>query len=339
MTIEEILAGLKYNEQSFPQESLAEAVAHREEITPELLKVIEYSAENMEALWQEEGDYFAHIHAMYLLAQFRETRAYEPIIGLLSIPGKATRYFVGIHVVSNIGRVLASVHNGDMNPLKALIENEDADEFVRSVVIETLTILVAIGEQTRENVIGYFKELFNGKLERNKSKNSILWGTLIIESARLYPEELYDDIKAAFDDDLVGGFFVTLEGVDDYLADGKEAVLDELREDKSISLIDDAIEEMKEWSCFRTPEENRERAEEIEEIVGMMAAKLFSEAKKRSRQSAGLSSSGAEQRSPQPVHRTRNSYIPYVRQTKKVGRNDPCPCGSGKKYKKCCLNK
>ena len=24
---------------------------------------------------------------------------------------------------------------------------------------------------------------------------------------------------------------------------------------------------------------------------------------------------------------------------RKVGRNDPCPCGSGKKYKKCCLNK
>jgi uncharacterized protein YecA (UPF0149 family) len=23
----------------------------------------------------------------------------------------------------------------------------------------------------------------------------------------------------------------------------------------------------------------------------------------------------------------------------KLGRNDPCPCGSGKKYKKCCLNK
>ena len=22
--------------------------------------------------------------------------------------------------------------------------------------------------------------------------------------------------------------------------------------------------------------------------------------------------------------------------TKKIGRNDPCPCGSGKKYKKCC---
>lgn len=23
----------------------------------------------------------------------------------------------------------------------------------------------------------------------------------------------------------------------------------------------------------------------------------------------------------------------------KIGRNDPCPCGSGKKYKNCCINK
>lgn len=29
---------------------------------------------------------------------------------------------------------------------------------------------------------------------------------------------------------------------------------------------------------------------------------------------------------------------PYVRAAPKVGRNEPCPCGSGKKYKKCCLN-
>ncbi|MGE0087540.1 MAG: tetratricopeptide repeat protein [Desulfococcaceae bacterium] len=37
----------------------------------------------------------------------------------------------------------------------------------------------------------------------------------------------------------------------------------------------------------------------------------------------------------------RESYEPVqpVRREKKVGRNDPCPCGSGKKYKKCCLMK
>jgi len=28
-------------------------------------------------------------------------------------------------------------------------------------------------------------------------------------------------------------------------------------------------------------------------------------------------------------------HTPYVRQERKVGRNEPCPCGSGKKYKQC----
>ena len=29
----------------------------------------------------------------------------------------------------------------------------------------------------------------------------------------------------------------------------------------------------------------------------------------------------------------------YRREQPRIGRNDPCPCGSGKKYEKCCLNK
>ncbi|RKZ25637.1 hypothetical protein DRQ29_06015, partial [bacterium] len=28
-----------------------------------------------------------------------------------------------------------------------------------------------------------------------------------------------------------------------------------------------------------------------------------------------------------------------IRKGKKIGRNDPCPCGSGKKYKNCCGKK
>jgi uncharacterized protein YecA (UPF0149 family) len=30
---------------------------------------------------------------------------------------------------------------------------------------------------------------------------------------------------------------------------------------------------------------------------------------------------------------------PIRRENPPVGRNDPCPCGSGKKFKKCCLKK
>src|SRR3990167_10106345 len=33
----------------------------------------------------------------------------------------------------------------------------------------------------------------------------------------------------------------------------------------------------------------------------------------------------------------KNRYKPFERKTPKLQRNDPCVCGSGKKYKKCCI--
>ncbi len=34
---------------------------------------------------------------------------------------------------------------------------------------------------------------------------------------------------------------------------------------------------------------------------------------------------------------TAEKPAPVVRPAEKIGRNDPCPCGSGQKYKKCCM--
>ena len=43
--------------------------------------------------------------------------------------------------------------------------------------------------------------------------------------------------------------------------------------------------------------------------------------------------SGPEKKHPRP-HQRKNSIQKPLRNIK-VGRNDPCPCGSGKKYKQC----
>ena len=51
----------------------------------------------------------------------------------------------------------------------------------------------------------------------------------------------------------------------------------------------------------------------------------FQRKKKRELEQARMAGSG-DMRTVQQV----------VRSGDKVGRNDPCPCGSGKKYKKCC---
>ncbi len=37
------------------------------------------------------------------------------------------------------------------------------------------------------------------------------------------------------------------------------------------------------------------------------------------------------------ISKIRNKSIPLINSSAKIGRNEACPCGSGKKYKKCCL--
>jgi preprotein translocase subunit SecA len=44
----------------------------------------------------------------------------------------------------------------------------------------------------------------------------------------------------------------------------------------------------------------------------------------------------AAEQEPEPVPEEFKPSAPIIRQTPKIGRNAPCPCGSGKKYKHCC---
>ena len=37
-------------------------------------------------------------------------------------------------------------------------------------------------------------------------------------------------------------------------------------------------------------------------------------------------------------HQVYGPKKPFKRAEEKLGRNDPCPCGSGRKYKQCCLD-
>ncbi|MFH0727064.1 MAG: SEC-C metal-binding domain-containing protein [Pseudomonadota bacterium] len=54
-----------------------------------------------------------------------------------------------------------------------------------------------------------------------------------------------------------------------------------------------------------------------------------------------LSKLMGKQKVKKEINETENpgNLVPFKKSSGKVGRNAPCPCGSGKKYKKCCLNK
>ena len=38
------------------------------------------------------------------------------------------------------------------------------------------------------------------------------------------------------------------------------------------------------------------------------------------------------------LNQYKNAHTPKIKEYK-IGRNEPCPCGSGKKFKNCCINK
>jgi hypothetical protein len=301
--IEGILKELEFQTGRFPRQALEAAIARREEIIPHLLEILEQATIHAEDFLGRKG-YMAHIYAMFLLAQFREKRAYPLLVKLASLPGELPQDLTGDVVTEDLDKMLASVCCGDTSLIEGLIEDADINEYVRSAAVRALLTLAACGEVPRDEVVAYYKSLFEAKLERQPA---VLWSSLVNCSVHLYPEELYDDIQQAFEEGLVGRFYVNEEDVERTLSLGKEPVLERLKQSR-YHLIRDTIEQMESWACFedrKTHTRRRQRA----------TPKL-----------------------PSTSH-TRERSKPAVRVDRKPRRNDRCPCGSGKKYKKCCARK
>ena len=254
MDIQDILKQLEVNEGTFPREAVAQAIEQREAITPELLRILEYACGNLEEIAERDA-YFAHIYAMYLLAQFREVRAYPLLTRFFAIPGDRTSDATGDVVTSDLCRILASVSGGDSRLMMELAENESVDDYVRSAALQGLICLVVSGDKTREDVISYYQSFFRGRLPR---EGTDFWNLLVSLSTDLYPEELYEDIKQAYEDQLIETFFIRLEDVEETLNQGKECVLENLQNNRHYSLITDTISELEWWACFQ-PEDRPSR--------------------------------------------------------------------------------
>src|SRR5215471_13183351 len=75
----------------------------------------------------------------------------------------------------------------------------------------------------------------------------VAWSQQVMTST---PEELYDDIKHAYDEELIEPGFIGLDDIDETLQRGKERVLDALHHNQRYSLITDTITGVEWWACF-----------------------------------------------------------------------------------------
>ena len=320
LSVEDIMEILIYDDGIFPSNALRQAVAKKDEIIPHLLKALERAVDDPKEVMISEDDSF--IYAMYLLAQFRDKRAYPLIIKLASHSPETLDDLIGDVPTEDLANILASVSLGDTSLITELAANKEAEEFARAAAIRSWLTLVVSGEKSREEAMAYYKSLFEGGLE---DRNEVVWSELVDSANDLYPEEVYDHIKKAYADGLVDEYVVDPEWVDEQIALGKDEVLRALPE--TSHLIEDAASEIREWF------HNREYGDEWDENEDWDDEGEWSD-----------EDEWDEEENEEDWDRRRLSALNgnnFTQQTPykapdKIGRDDLCPCGSGKKYKKCC---
>jgi hypothetical protein len=311
MTPEQIKSALTFNVGAAPSGAMRQALEQREAMTPILLAELDRIADRPQDLLKENRSYILHILAMFLLAQFREPRALAPLVKICHLPEDDLEFLLGDVITESLGSILASVCKDDIAPIQSIVENEELDEFVRSAALSALVTLFAEGALERETLVDYMRDL-----SRKLPPEPLMWTNWVLMADDIQAKELLPEIRATYAADLVDTGFITLNEVESDVLEEPAAAFARLRKD--YHYVTDAIQTLEGWACFRGGEEygfDTSVEDEFDELDE------FEEA------SDALN----------VLTRLLQPEMPYVRETPKTGRNDPCPCGSGKKYKKCCM--
>jgi uncharacterized protein len=233
----------------------------------------------------------------HLLGERQEKAAYRPLARLLAIDADAIDALLGNATVETAHRVMAAVFDGDPKPLHDVIEAEHADPFVRSRMVETLALLVLRGGLERDAVARYLRDAFMNLRPHGENHVWVGWQAAI---AMLGLKELAPLVRKAFDRGLIDPALMSLE---DFRSDLRYALAHPDKPwplgEREYAPFEDALGDLAGWYAVADDEPGPAEDDPFAGAYGSVES---------------------------AVNPFRN-----------VGRNDPCPCGSGRKFKKCCL--
>jgi hypothetical protein len=234
---------------------------------------------------------------VHLCAERCETAAFAPIVRYLGQPESAD--ILDDAATETLSGVLISTYDGQLNLLEGLIESPAVDEFVRSAAMQVIAYLTHTGALTEAHTRAYLVRL---RAEMQPQDESYIWAEWAIAAANLGYGDLRGDVEALLDKGFINPKIMDASDFE-RMARGKEV---------DAAPFTDAIGRFSKWYAF-TPKFREDNARRHAE---MAAQSRLEEAEE-----GPWSEPGA----------------PLINPYRDVGRNDPCPCGSGKKFKKCCL--
>ena len=228
-----------------------------------------------------------------------EKAAYRPLARLLRLPGREVDRIFGDGITTTSDRVMSAVFDGDPEPLYEIILDPNAEEFIRSGMCEALA-MVTVREELDRAVAGRF--LRDAFMEMRPQAGCYVWVGWQSAIAMLGMSDLKLLVKKAFDRGFIDSHIFGFEHFEEDLRRGIEHPGEPRHPgDRDDTLFGDTVEELSGWYCFTTQYR--------------------------------LDHQRLRRRAEANRARSQRLENPF----KALGRNDPCPCGSGKKFKKCCL--
>jgi hypothetical protein len=235
----------------------------------------------------------------HLLGDWRETSAYRPLARLLHCGSDDIDAAIGDAITMTSHRVMAAVFDGDPQPLYAIVLDPAADQFIRAGMLEALVMLAVDGRLPRPDVEGFLRACFTAIEPQG---GNFVWHGWQWAVASLGIEDMTPLVREAFEKKIIDPDLTEFRFFQDDLQRALEHPDDPYDDPDRYALFGDTIEELSSWYGF-TDQYERDR----KRLARAKTASSFDE------------------------------HQPVVNIFKKVGRNEPCPCGSGRKYKKCCL--
>ena len=294
-----------FSSRTFPSEAIAACRADKETSSQILLNLLE---DFLKGAFDDDSDASQHaLDAIFLgvhmLAEFREKRAFHFLMRFLGGDQDLVDEVLGEAITSTLPGIIISTFDGNLDELHQLIGNVFVDEYVRSSALEALAYLTTEGTIPRESTQQFLKECFNIFRNEPPCFAWIGWTECI---AVLGMEALVPLVEQAFRDGAIDSTIMEFSHFQNDLRYtlGLQTTHPQLCTRRTPF---DNVDDMSSWIMYAPEKDITTPFPDI-----------------------SLSSNGVYL---PPQSNTEQRVNPY----RNVGRNDPCPCGSGKKFKKCCL--
>lgn len=302
---------------SLPRETLIEDL---KKVLDDSLFRFEFFKDKIEKEGWEDSEMSFPLHALFLLTELKATDELPFLLNHLKQGEEFLEFWYSDHKTETFWHFLFHLGRDQLSLLRSFMLERDIHYMAKWTVMSAVNQIGQHFPDKEREVLVWFESIMDEMIEHHEDPyfaDPEVGGMLATDVCDFDVKHLYPKIKKLYDlglanESIVGSYKEVIKEADEE---------DPIKYDIYDSIFDHYKHIVKEWLDIMTPEE---RAEKERKMQGLMK-----EYKMKYPDDPLPYSSSIDQGAQGTVKKT----------TSKIGRNDPCTCGSGKKYKKCCMNK